>query len=51
MTEKDKQKPLTLSQKINDDGLPKPGELIEIKQAYDWTLQDWRIFDRLLELA
>lgn len=51
MTEKDKPKPLTITQKINDDGLPKPGELIEIKQAQDLTLQDWRIFDRLLELA
>jgi hypothetical protein len=51
MTEKEKPKPLTISQKINDDGLPKPGELIEIKQAHELTLQDWRIFDRLLELA
>lgn len=44
-------KHLTVEQKLDDRGLPKPVELIEIKQAYDLTLQDHRIFNRLLEYA
>lgn len=41
----------TLNQKNNAHGMVKAGELIEIKQGHLLTLQDARIFDRLVEHA
>lgn len=41
----------TLDQKNNLNGMVKAGELIEIKQSHLLTLQDGRIFDRLIEHA
>jgi len=41
----------TLDQKNNLQGMVKAGELIEIKQSHLLTLQDGRIFDRLIEHA
>lgn len=41
----------TLQQKNNLTGMVKAGELIEIKQSHLLTLQDGRIFDRLIEHA
>lgn len=41
----------TLEQKNNHSGMVKAGELIEIKQSHLLTLQDSRIFDRLIEHA
>jgi hypothetical protein len=42
---------LTFDQRPNDDGFPKAGELVEVRGAYSLTLQDGRIFNRLVEHA
>lgn len=41
----------TLDQRNNLNGMVKAGELIEIKQSHLLTLQDSRIFDKLIEHA